>query len=162
MKKIPSFKKKQCIELDGELKKKWYCLSDHCLHQISWNTSLDFGTARQQADNRCSFFFFRRTTQTKMFGFSSSVVALIDLDIHFWLRIMCSPRKWKQTESIFGPVVLNLPVLQHHVTTFQIMAWSLWPVEGGTACERPWLSSQRATKAVYLSLKPSQAQQWEL
>lgn len=66
---------------------------------------------------------------------------------------MCSPRKTKQKESTFVPVVQSFPVLQYHVTTFQIMAGA---VEGGMARERPLCFSQCATKAVYLSLKPSQ------
>lgn len=83
-------------------------------HFKFWHRSL---TGRQQM-----FLYFWRTNQTKTFSFSSRVVALIDLDIHLWLRIICSPRKTKQTESIFVPVVQNFPVLQHHVTTFRIMA----------------------------------------
>lgn len=90
-----------------------------------------------------------RTNQTKTFSFSSSVVALIDLDNHFWLRIMCSPRKTKQTDSIFVPVVQSFPVLQHYVTTFQIMAGAVGRWREGWRVSDPYspLSVQQKPSA---------------
>lgn len=109
-------------------------------HLKFWHRSL---TGRQQI-----FLYFWRTNQTKMFSFSSSIYALMDLDIHFWLRIMCSPRKTKQTESIFVPVVQGFPVLRHHVTTFQIMA-------GATGRWRERQHTSNAYASLRVQWKPS-------
>lgn len=93
---------------------------------------------RSLAGQQQTLLYFWRTNQTKTFSFSSRVVALMDLDIHFWLRIMCSPRKTKQTESIFVPVVQSFPVLQHHVTTFQITAGAVGRWREGRRVSDPY------------------------
>lgn len=41
-------------------------------------------------------------------------------------------------ESIFGPVVQNFPVLQHHVTTFQIMAGAFHRWREGARVSDPY------------------------